>query len=237
MENNLFVQRFLRLHPDFKGIFGDKAKEFGNQYYSVQIQHDDSGKAWFEYCASHSEPFIVKETSNGYQIFMDAPMRRYLISEAIFDADALCRKDFDCYGNPKFTFLHKKQDGCIQEEIYHRTKRVERSVYRPHRSTPIDFPPIKVEGHWNMDLTGDNSYEPISYKISFPDNCTRSTYDEKGNLIRQEIHKEGKIVHIQPNRNIVEKLLRLPKAKISYADTSSKIRRQKLLETKRAARS
>ena len=215
MSDSQFVDLFMRLNPNLKVVIQrSRPSNLEDGYRYIALKKGETGMDYFDKGIFH-----FQETTRGLRKFVfTKKIDGQLIEEISLVGNSLCREFYNEQGEKKCTFCYKKSSNCIQEEIFDKHDKLkERSIYRANSQNEIDFPAVYFRGSLRH-------HHPIyllkEYQISFGDNCTRSVYDDKGHLVQQEIHKNGKIVRIRQNQSLFERLLRRPQAQISYAEDS-----------------
>ena len=225
MNNNQFVSLFKRLHPSLNVVIQkDRPSQLPVGYRYLELKTIEQGLAYF-----NKGIFRFQETHDGFKKFVFTHnVDGQLIEEVTLKDKTLCRKFYNELGKPKFTFFYKNVSGCIREEILDVDKGlVERSIYRPNSKNEIDFPEIHFRGKLSHHHP---AYFLEDYKISFAENCTRSIYDDNGILVRQEIHKDGKVVKIKQKQNLFSRLFRQSRAKVFYEENAQGNERKTILE-------
>lgn len=225
MNNNNFVSLFKRLHPSLNVVIQkDRPSQLPVGYRYLELKTSEQGLAYF-----NKGIFRFQETPDGFKkLVFTKNINGQLLEEVILKDKTLCRKFYNGQGKPKVTFFYKNVSGCIREEILDVDKGlVERSIYRPNSQNDIDFPEIHFRGKLSHYYP---AYLLEDYKISFAENCTRSIYDDNGILVRQEIHKDGKIVKIKQKQNCFSRLFRQSRAKVSYAENTQGDARKQIIE-------
>ena len=223
--NNQFVSRFTRLNPSLKVVIQENQPDClpqGHRYNELKTDKDGAG--YFD-----KGIFRFRETSSGFKKFVVTPrIDGQLAEEVIFGDNTLCRKVYNEAGKQQMMFCYRKVSGCIREEIFDEFNDLKsRSIYRPNSDNDIDFPEICFRGKLSHRRP---VYLLERYKILFGENCTRSVYDEEGELAQQEIHKSGKVVYIQQKQNFFNRLFRRPRAKVSYAGNACGDERAAMVE-------